>query len=124
MLLVAYGSPRAAAAALLQRNAIVDWGDLGHEDRRDSNDLVCGVARLLSTYTLLTYAGAQSQHRFWIITEADLSATIMLSLTNTKANRDWHRHTHTPAPTDTLASLKRALIASYSNSTGGDICTS
>jgi hypothetical protein len=56
----------------LRRHAHGDWGDLGEEDRR-SNDLsVKDGSRLLSTYY------SKEGVKFWIITEADRSATTVL----------------------------------------------
>jgi len=49
-----------------------DWGDVCEADRRSNNDaLKCG-ARLFSVYH------TKSEQKFWIITEADRSATTVL----------------------------------------------
>ena len=56
----------------LRRHARGDWGDLDDEDRR-SNDLsLKDGSRLLSAYH--TKEGV----KFWVITEADRSATTVL----------------------------------------------
>jgi hypothetical protein len=56
----------------LRRHAHGDWGDLDDEDRR-SNDLsVRDGSRLLSAYH------SKEGVKFWIITEADRSATTVL----------------------------------------------
>jgi hypothetical protein len=56
----------------LRRHARGDWGDLDDEDRR-SNDLSLGDgSRLLSAYH------SKERVKFWIITEADRSATTVL----------------------------------------------
>ncbi len=56
----------------LARHLRGDWGDLCEEDKQANDDaLRCG-ARLLSAYH--TTAGL----KFWIITEADRSATTVL----------------------------------------------
>ena len=56
----------------LSRHAGGDWGDVCTDDKQANDDaLTCG-ARLLSAYH--TTAG----RKFWIITEADRSATTVL----------------------------------------------
>jgi hypothetical protein len=56
----------------LRRHARGDWGDLDEEDRR-SNDLsLKDGSRLLSAYH------SKEGVKFWIITEADRSATTVL----------------------------------------------
>jgi hypothetical protein len=56
----------------LRRHACGDWGDLSAEDRQE-NDLSAREGfRLLSAYTDSTGT------KFWIITEADRSATTVL----------------------------------------------
>ena len=70
----------AAAAALpeeevrlaIRRHAAGDWGDLDAEDGAENERSLSEGLRLLSAYTS---AGGT---RFWIITEADRSATTML----------------------------------------------
>jgi len=56
----------------LRRHARGDWGELGEEDRQANDLAVKHGARLLSAYH--TKAGI----KFWIITEADRSATTVL----------------------------------------------
>ena len=59
--------------ALLKRHAHGDWGDL-HEDDQRANELALRQGtRLLSAYALAT------GERVWIITEADRSATTLLT---------------------------------------------
>ena len=56
----------------LRRHATGDWGDLSLEDRQE-NDLSAREGfRILSAYT------DSGGPRFWIITEADRSSTIVL----------------------------------------------
>lgn len=64
-------SPQEMSFAL-QRHLSTDWGELDADDKR-ANDhaLQCG-GRLLSAYTSLR------GELFWIITEADRSATTIL----------------------------------------------
>lgn len=56
----------------LRRHARGDWGDLDDEDRAANEAALKHGARLLSAYH--TKAGT----KFWIITEADRSATTVL----------------------------------------------
>ncbi|MCA9196004.1 MAG: hypothetical protein KDA87_00640 [Planctomycetales bacterium] len=54
------------------RHVTGDWGDLCEEDRQ-ANEQACEIGtRILSSYT------DRNQVRFWIITEADRSATTAL----------------------------------------------
>jgi hypothetical protein len=56
----------------LARHARGDWGDLGQADLRSNQIALAEGLRLLSAYN--DRAGT----RFWIITEADRSATTVL----------------------------------------------
>jgi len=56
----------------LLRHQHGDWGDLGEEDKAENNFSVQNGFRILSAYH--TPDGA----KFWIITEADRSATTVL----------------------------------------------
>ena len=56
----------------LRRHAGGDWGDLDPEDARANADALQHGARLLSAYK------TESGVAFWIITEADRSATTVL----------------------------------------------
>ena len=62
-----------SAAIFLARPAARDWGELDREDMRENEYSLARGFRLLSSYT--TAAG----ERLWIITEADRSATTLLS---------------------------------------------
>jgi hypothetical protein len=55
----------------LRRHAAGDWGDLDPPDRRSNDDALTQGGRLLSNY-------GRDGRRFWIITEADRSATTIL----------------------------------------------
>ena len=55
----------------LQRHQAGDWGDLGEEDWKENDDAVVNGRRLLSSYR-------SSGTVFWIITEANRSATTVL----------------------------------------------
>lgn len=56
----------------IRRHQAGDWGELGSEDRRANSAALAQGTRLLSAYH-----GANGT-RFWIITEADRSATTVL----------------------------------------------
>jgi hypothetical protein len=55
----------------LQRHARGDWGDLCPEDTLANDEALKHGGRLLSAY-------GHGEHRFWLITEADHSATTLL----------------------------------------------
>jgi hypothetical protein len=55
----------------LRRHAAGDWGDLCREDAKANDQALLDGGRLLSAY-------GEGDQRFWIITEADRSATIIL----------------------------------------------
>jgi hypothetical protein len=56
----------------LARHVSGDWGDVCEEDRLANDDALTGDGRLLSVYR------SQDDVKFWIITEADRSATTIL----------------------------------------------
>lgn len=56
----------------LQRHQAGDWGDLSEDDRKANDDALGNGMRLLSSYR------SGSGVTFWIITEADRSATTLL----------------------------------------------
>jgi len=56
----------------LQRHTSGDWGDLGDEDKQANEDALKTGARLFSAYH------SSKGTKFWIITEADRSATTIL----------------------------------------------
>ena len=58
--------------AALRRHASGDWGDVGDADRRENELSLTQGFRLLSVYH------DRSGTKFWIITEADRSATTIL----------------------------------------------
>lgn len=57
--------------ASLARHANGDWGDVGEDDRRENELSLERGFRLLSVYE-------DQSETFWIITEADRSATTVL----------------------------------------------
>ena len=56
----------------LRRHLQGDWGDVDAEDRKANDSALVHAARLLSVYH------AADGTKFWIITEADRSATTVL----------------------------------------------
>jgi hypothetical protein len=64
----------AAMASALARHVTGDWGDVDDEDRAANDADVIAGGRLLSTYPIPD----EPDEKFWIITEADRSATTFL----------------------------------------------
>jgi hypothetical protein len=58
--------------AAVRRHVSGDWGDVDEDDRRENELSLEQGLRLLSAYT------GQRGTRFWVITEADRSATTVL----------------------------------------------
>ena len=56
----------------IQRHQAGDWGDLQNEDLVANDQALIGRTRILSAYT------AARGTKFWIMTEADRSATTVL----------------------------------------------
>ena len=56
----------------LVRHVIGDWGELDAEDRQANDAALVHGTRIVSSYRL------QGEHRIWLITEADHSATTFL----------------------------------------------
>lgn len=56
----------------LARHLGGDWGDLDAEDKRLNDEAIRDGSRILSSYT------ASTGTKFWVITEADRSATTIL----------------------------------------------
>jgi hypothetical protein len=64
--------PEPEFRSALCRHALGDWGDVDVEDKRANDQALVDGTRLLSAYH------SQDDIRFWIITEADRSATTIL----------------------------------------------
>jgi hypothetical protein len=64
--------PNDELTAALQRHASGDWGEVGKEDWQANDDALDDGARVLSSHR------SRGGTRFWIITEADRSATTVL----------------------------------------------
>jgi hypothetical protein len=58
--------------ASLSRHAGCDWGDVGPEDHKANESALWGGGRLFSVFH------GRNAVKFWIITEADRSATTIL----------------------------------------------
>ncbi len=63
--------------AMLQRHTSGDWGQVDPEDAQTNADAVRYGNRVLSSYD--DWAGFKKAPRLWIITEADRSATTILT---------------------------------------------
>lgn len=63
---------QASVLDALRRHASGDWGDIGREDWESNEQALKHGARLLSSYC------DANGTKFWIITEADRSATTVL----------------------------------------------
>lgn len=57
--------------ALLGRHMRGDWGDIPNEDKAQNDAALDGSDRLFSSYNV-------GEHKIWIITEQDRSATTLL----------------------------------------------
>ena len=64
--------PRSEVDAAINRHLQWDWGDVCGPDKRVNDDALKNGGRLLSVYH------TKGNVRFWIITEADYSATTVL----------------------------------------------
>lgn len=58
--------------AAIRRHASGDWGDVSEEDRNENELSVTSNFRILSVYH------SRKGEKFWVITEADRSATTVL----------------------------------------------
>lgn len=63
---------QAEVVAAIRRHVAADWGEVDDEDRAENELSLQQGFRLMSVYT------ASDGTRFWIITEADRSATTVL----------------------------------------------
>jgi hypothetical protein len=70
--LEAFGASGESPLAFLERHLAGDWGDVDEHDRNENELSLQNGLRILSAYTLSTGV------KFWIITEADRSATTFL----------------------------------------------
>lgn len=58
--------------AAIRRHASGDWGDVSEEDRKENELSVSSNFRIVSAYH------SRKGEKFWVITEADRSATTVL----------------------------------------------
>lgn len=70
--LLSRGNLTANVLALLSRHVSGDWGDVPTSDAAANDVAITDDARILSSYRL-------GMERLWIITEADRSATTILT---------------------------------------------
>ncbi len=70
--LSALESIKLSAPTLLQRHQSGDWGNLSAEDWQQNEQALDDQGRLFSVYRI------NDKTRFWVITEADRSATTVL----------------------------------------------
>ena len=64
--------------ACLARHAAGDWGEVTESDRRENECSIVEGARLWSAFAIDPTREAGDDNKFWIITEADRSATTIL----------------------------------------------
>ncbi len=62
---------KVSSLALLSRHQRGDWGNLDEEDKQSNDEALTDGGRIFSAYTFEAV-------KFWIITEADRSATTIL----------------------------------------------
>lgn len=70
--------PRPVIFTALARHLNGDWGDVCNADRRANDQALRNGTRLLSVYHTKPAEERENNIRFWIITEADRSATTVL----------------------------------------------
>ena len=68
----ALGGGYEAVAGMLRRHEDGDWGDVVNADRQANDQALQDGMRLFSTYH------SENGTKFWVITEADRSATTLL----------------------------------------------
>ena len=69
-----HGLPAADVHAALARHVAGDWGDVDEHDRKENEFSLTKRLRLFSVY----HTSETPPRKFWIITEADRSATTVL----------------------------------------------
>lgn len=63
---------------LIARHLAGDWGDLCNEDKKENDLAITNGSRILSAYAFGQDQDKSNQHRLWVLTEADRSATTIL----------------------------------------------
>lgn len=75
---VLHAVPRGIIDAAIERHLNGDWGDVCDSDKRLNDRALKDGSRLLSAYHTPALGDKEKEIRFWIITEADRSATTVL----------------------------------------------
>lgn len=70
--------PRLLIYAAIARHVDGDWGDVCDADKRTNDRALKNGDRLLSAYHVKSADDPEQEIEFWIITEADRSATTVL----------------------------------------------
>ena len=70
--------PRGIINAAIERHLNGDWGDVCNADKRANDRALKDGSRLLSVYHTPALGDKKRETKFWIITEADRSATTVL----------------------------------------------
>lgn len=70
--------PRGMIFAAIERHLNGDWGDVCDSDKRANDRALKDGSRLLSAYHTPALGDKKRETKFWIITEADRSATTVL----------------------------------------------
>ena len=70
--------PRGMIFAAIDRHLNGDWGDVCDSDKRANDRALRDGSRLLSAYHTPALGDKKRETKFWIITEADRSATTVL----------------------------------------------
>ena len=70
--------PRGMIFAAIDRHLNGDWGDVCDSDKRANDRALKDGSRLLSAYHTPALGDKKRETKFWIITEADRSATTVL----------------------------------------------
>ena len=70
--------PRPYIFAAIARHLEGDWGDVSDADKRTNDRALRNGDRLLSVYHVKSADDPEQEIKFWIITEADRSATTVL----------------------------------------------
>ena len=70
--------PRRTIFAAIERHLNGDWGDVCDSDKRANDRALKDGSRLLSAYHTPALGDKKRETKFWIITEADRSATTVL----------------------------------------------
>lgn len=70
--------PQSSIIDAIARHVEGDWGDVSEAEKRANNRALRDGERLLSAYHAKSEGAPEREVKFWIITEADRSATTVL----------------------------------------------